>query len=464
MNLWILTEELPRKQTIKKIIKEFLMLKKFQEPDLEQLDIVPEIIENKFTFRYIVKNVECSKVSNIFIKIISGSKSFVDYVIFFQENEPTPKDKPLIAIEETKVDIEESRNVTAYQRNTKFVYLDYFFDNIESRIIYFRDFPSEELNNTYSLKFGIRLLMTMGVTIWGIENLDKYKLKRFESYDELIEFKEAMPDPASGEKVTIIKEGNTIKINIKLDKGSGEAKNKISHDPNIGQAASIIHCLRRLNWKGNIVLSGHNIIQKNLSKAKSKLVCILLKESALLEGLTMPSRFDLPKDYWTMDVKSEKIVTIFLQILLQRFKNVEAIFDNHAGCERGYLKLSNGELKDISKSIAVPDLIICDHNNKEILNIEGEIYLNIDDGLEQIKEFETIENNHIKPNYPSYIINRLVVLYGGTSRNIQNENVAFLLNALGESVISENTPEIIKEATRNFSVISRRQKGLSDFV
>jgi hypothetical protein len=257
-----------------------------------------------------------------------------------------------------------------------------------------------------------------------------------------------MPDPASGQKVIISKKDDTIEISIKLDKGSSEAKNKISHDPNIGQAASIIYCLRKLGWKGKIILTNHNITQKNFLKAKSKLITVLLKESATLEGLEMPKEFDLPKEYWTKEVYSEKMVTIFLNVILERLDNVEAIFDNHAGCERGYLKLLNQNLQDLPKTIFVPDLVICDHNKKQILNLEGKKYENLDEGISDLENYDKIENNFIKSSYRSYSITRWVVLYGGMVTSIKNEKVAFLLNSNGNMIVSSNAPEIIKIAVQ----------------
>ena len=447
---------MPRKETIKKIIAEFASKIKTSVPELKDLDIVPEIKDKKFTFSYIVENVECEGVEKVYIKIISGSKSFLDYLIFFQEEEPNTTDKPMFAIEETKVDIGESRNVTAYQRNTKFVYLSYFFQDIESLVIYFRDFPSDELDNTYSLRFGIRLLLTMGVNIWGIRNLAEYKLEPFKSVDELIEYKNKMPPPASGQRVMLTKKEDIIELSIKLDKGSGVAENRISHDPNVGQAASIIYCLRKLGWEGKIILTNHHVTQENFSRARSKLVSILFKEDATLFGLTMPSRFDLPSEYWTKEVRSEKMATIFLHVILSRLDNVEAIFDNHAGCERGYLKLNDGTFQTLPKTIFVPDLVICDHNNHKILDIEGKKDTNVELGISEIENYDEVENDYIKVSYPlPYTLERWVVLYGGTGTNISHEKVAFLLNENGQVIVSENAPEMIKESTKEYHILSK---------
>ena len=47
-------------------------------------------------------------------------------------------DTPVFVIEETKTDDSESRNTGVYQRATKFVYLDYFYQNQKISCITFR--------------------------------------------------------------------------------------------------------------------------------------------------------------------------------------------------------------------------------------------------------------------------------------------------------------------------------------
>lgn len=451
MNLWILTEERPREETVGRIIAEASKELKI-DIEIKKIIINPIIINKKFTFLHEIEGAKSSKVEHFYIKLVQGKKSFIDFLVFYIKNEPTPSDTPLIVVEETKVDIEESRNITAYQRNTKFVYIHYFFKDIKKLIIFFRDFPSHKLNKTYSLRFGVRLLMTIGVEIWGIKNLKDYELTPFQSVDDLIDYKNNMPAPRSGQQVKIVKLDNEIKISIKLDKGSGSAKNKISHDPNIGQVSSIVKCLRVLGWRGKITISDHNVTQKNIDNAKNKLIPVLANEDASLENINLPQEKNLPHEYWKKSVISEKNSTIFLDILLSQFKNVEVIFANHAGCERGYFKTSRNEYLSVPKTdFYIPDLIVCDHNKKEIINIEGKRYDNVSEGISELKNFDKIETRFIKKYYPEYQIIRCVVLFGGESKIISNNEVAFLLNANGEIIISDTAPDVIKFATKDFS-------------
>lgn len=126
MNLYILTEERPKQEVLHTIITRFLQDKNLCA-FVDTLKILPIVKENCFTFSYEILGVSCKAIEKIYVKIVSGTSSFVDYLIFFQENEPTPKDIPLYAIEETKTNDSESRNTGVYQRITKFVYLNNFY-------------------------------------------------------------------------------------------------------------------------------------------------------------------------------------------------------------------------------------------------------------------------------------------------------------------------------------------------
>ena len=69
-----------------------------------------------FTFTYEVLGFSSKYINKIFIKTISGGSSFVDYVLFYQDEEPTIDDMPLYLIEETKTDDKESRNTGVRQK------------------------------------------------------------------------------------------------------------------------------------------------------------------------------------------------------------------------------------------------------------------------------------------------------------------------------------------------------------
>lgn len=90
MNLYILTEERPKVSTLRFIITRFLRDKKFVA-FVDNLRILPIIENERFLFCYEVIGVRCNKIAKIYLKIISGGSSFVDYLVFFQATAPKPR-------------------------------------------------------------------------------------------------------------------------------------------------------------------------------------------------------------------------------------------------------------------------------------------------------------------------------------------------------------------------------------
>ena len=134
-NLWILTEERPKNEVIETILRKFISDNNFSA-FFTDLKVLPILEDNKFTFTYKVIGFECNKIKEIFIKTISGNSSFVDFLIFYQDKQPTLKDQPLYAIEETKTDDKESRNTGVYQRCSKFVFVDFYYPSVKKIMLY----------------------------------------------------------------------------------------------------------------------------------------------------------------------------------------------------------------------------------------------------------------------------------------------------------------------------------------
>lgn len=296
--------------------------------------------------------------------------------------------------------------------------------------------------------FGTRMLITLGVEILG-KNLDTNVFKGFTSIDELIDFKDNMRGAPSGNVPILIKKfDDHIEVSGRLYKAGG-----LSHDPNIGALSIIAKTLRKLGWDKNIIITLHGLSQQHVGRT-NKFVRIANKINIKLDGLEIPIT-ELPDKYWHYENESQKLVTIFLHLVLEEIDGVKAIYENHAGCERGYFKLPSGDNltvhkyieNDKSKGIVnLPDLIICDDNKKEILNIEGETFDKIDQGISDIQNFDPIEKEYIKKFYPNYAIIRCLALFGGHSNIIKNSEVVFLLNYSGEMVVSNDAPDIIKNA------------------
>lgn len=454
-NLWILTEERPKVSVLQKIFEYFSKDKQvgFFGNTLRIIPLLDQF--NRFSFTYEVIGFKCASVNRVLIKTVSGSSSFVDFLVFFQEHQPTVEDVPLYAIEETKTDDKESRNTGVYQRCSKFVFIQNFFPATKKIMLYELQVGQKE-TPTETYIFGTRMLMTLGVDIVG-KKLDERIFRPFDSIDELIVAKKNMRKaPAGNVPILLTKFENRIEVSGRLFKSGG-----LSHDPNIGALSIISAVLRKLGWNKQIVITQHGLQQKHVGRT-NKFVQIANVLNLSLDGLIVPQA-ELPKDYWHYEKKGEKLGTIFIHLVVENFTNGYSIFENHAGCEKGYFQTSRGEhiplqkyvdreaYKDGDKDqiVFIPDLVLLDVDEKEVITIEGKKYEFRYNGIEELNNYDAFDKLYLKPNYGDFKIVRTVVLYGSNEERIAELEVGFLLNERGKLVLGVRAPSLFKKAISN---------------
>jgi hypothetical protein len=151
-------------------------------------------------------------------------------------------------------------------------------------------------------------------------------------------------------------------------------------------------------------------------------------------------------------------------LIIENFTQGFSIYENHAGCERGYFYTSTGEpivvgkyidkekYKSGNKSqiIHIPDLVIADFERLTIVNIEGKKEENVQQGIKELDNFDAFENLYVKKYYSEYkTILRTVVLYGSNKEEIEQIEVSFMLNNKGKMILGIKAPEIFKIAIKN---------------
>ncbi len=454
-NLWILTEEYPKTKVLERILKYFAKDKGLGFLGGE-LKILPILDDAKcFGFTYEVLGFYCSKVQHVYIKTVSGYSSFVDYLIFYQEKQPEKSDTPIYVIEETKTDDSESRNTGVFQRCSKFIFVQHYYPSAKKIMLYsLQVTQTEKPSETYI--FGTRLLLTLGVEILG-KRLDASVFKPFKSMAEILSFKAGMRKPPKGNvPIAITKTDMAISISGRLYKN-----NSIAHDPNIGALSIISAVLRKLGWKKRIVITNHGLLQCHVKKG-NKFLYLAKMLGLELQNLHVP-KVQLPGSYWHYDMKSEKLATIFLHIIVESFTEGYSIFDNHAGCEKGYFQTSNGEyipLKkysdrdaykagDKSKIIAIPDLVLLDIKAEETILIEGKKYECRNKGIIELRGYDSFDRCYLAEYYPKFKTVKTLVLFGSREEQVIEVEVGFLLNVNGKLVLGIKAPRLFKTATEN---------------
>ncbi len=451
-NLWILTEERPKLSVIKTILQQYADDYGERVSFFDGFNIRPIVVDGKFSFEYIVEEVAVSNINHVYIEIVSGNGSFVDYMLVRQDDKPANHslDNVLMAIEETKTSDAESRNTGIYQRASKFVYIDHYCPHVKKYMLYNEEMtPDENRTPTDTNKFGTNMLLTLGVKFIG---KTMRGFSAFSDVDEMIEQKSKMRLPPSGNvPILIHKYDDVITISGRLEKPKGSGK--IGHDPNIGALSCIGYTLRKLGWDKRIIVTHHQITQAYVDKTKGKNKCLYLfgKIGMQLDGITMPMNVIMPQFYWHYEYSSEKIASILLHLTCQYY-GINTIYENHAGCERGYIRTSMGAFLTVHKrddedvEIPLPDVILCDDYQKLIVNVEDKKLSTINRGIADIETYDVIENEYIKPHYTEYTIERWISVFGGKLKTVPHQRVLVYLNDDGEVFINQLAPISIKRA------------------
>lgn len=454
MDLWILTEEKPKTSVLSQIAS--LYADEYSSRVLKdnEVRVVPVMKGTKFSFTYVVRGLDISGIDSIFIKTVSGSTSFVDFLVFRQEQAPTEggEECPIMAIEETKTSDAESRNTGVCQRVTKFVYIDAFYPNVKKYMLYNEELQADETRRPSETNIiGTSILLTLGVKIVG---KDLKWFRPYTSVDEIIFEKNNQRQPPSGNvPVRLEKNGNTIFISGRLAKPK-DAGN-IGHDPNIGTLSMLAKGLRALGWTGRIVITRHAVSQDYMDRsgARNKFIYVCSLLDMELEGITLPKKIELPKTYWHYERRSEKVASILLHILAENNGLLE-VYQNHAGCERGYFFSKGREQitlpkKDThGKNLLLPDVVMYDVDENTAILVEGKQLSTLEQGVREIKGYDSIENEYIKAYYPGSTTYRCVSIFGGSLHGVPHHDVLLYLNDNGFVFVNQDAPQSVIECLK----------------
>ncbi|MDR1542968.1 MAG: hypothetical protein LBS50_00875 [Prevotellaceae bacterium] len=289
------------------------------------------------------------------------------------------------------------------------------------------------------------------------KKLDEKVFAPFKTIDEIIDFKNNMRKaPAGNVPILLKKMEGKIQISGRLYKSNG-----LSHDPNIGALSIISAVLRKLGWKDKIEITQHGLSQSNVG-ATNKFVQIANKLDISLQRLKIP-KATMNANYWKYDLDGEKLRTIFIHLVVENFTCGRSIFENHAGCEKGYFITAKGEPIPLAKYtdrenykaggksaiINIPDLVLIDLSNKIIIDIEGKKYQFRKNGIAELAGYDAFDNLYNKKHYPKHKIIRTVVLCGSSEEKTVEIEIGFLLNENGKLILGVKAPKLFQEAIKN---------------
>ena len=444
-NIWILTEERPKRSEIERILSE-TSKKLGLSMNSGNIFFEPHFLDRiYFNHQFFVRGAKISTIDEIIIRIVSSPSSFVDCLVFHQKDAPDPKQSLkncLFAIEQTKTNSYDSRNTAMGQRSCKFNFLNQYIlqGGYNCKPVMF--FTSQQaIKDHDSVLFVNRMLLHLesGIEFWGKESKH---LKKFTSLKEFIDEKNriSLTNHRNNDTPLIIKKlANSIQIQALLANPSNTRKNytgRIGHDPNMGQVPLIAKTIRSLGWEGEIEVIGHQVLQDRISERGNKLTALASKIGFKLQGINLPITNFNPL-YWKYEYHREKVASILAQVILEN-KGHKSIFDNHGGCEKSFFTLPNGTGIAIPKSYSygggkIPDLVTLDVSKKVIYSYEGKKVENAESGIEELTAFSHFERDFLQKYYPGFRFERGLVLNGGTNL-VEPEFVKFQLLNSGEII------------------------------
>tara|TARA_B100000427_G_C15485848_1_gene585265 strand:- start:28 stop:1422 length:1395 start_codon:yes stop_codon:yes gene_type:complete len=456
-NIWILTEERPKKKVIKKILDIYCNDRKII-PEKSATNILPLIkFGAKFAHRYKFLGYKINGIDNIFLRTVGGFSSFADFLLFESEKEPNPEEQfknCLYIIEETKTGSgsKGSRNSSAAQRATKFAWL-YHQKKTKSydyELIMLYNKPDDQMKkDPISVRSIKQCLKSIGVKMIGDNSSS---LKELQSFKDVIKAVNSKPLPQKGNTPVRITEKSSNHLYLSGTLSKPKEKGNISYDPNIGGHIGIITALRHLGYLGQITITDHKVKQSTINNMRgNKYTFATGFLDFNLEGIKIPNKLQEKANdkYWYYEEKTEKTASILLHLLCNYLDDYHLIYENHAGAERGYFYKPNGDYEAIPKkhnnlNINLPDYVFKDEDNKKIFVLEGEMGKNLRKGQEQLKGFNLFEELYIKKFYRNYSIFRGIIL-SNSEEYYSDPEIIFAITKKNKILTSKHCPKKIRD-------------------
>ncbi len=138
--------------------------------------------------------------------------------------------------------------------------------------------------------------------------------------------------------------------------------------------------------------------------------------------------------------------------MVGEYHGLRGIYQNHAGCERGYFKTKTDQLITLPKkdhngiNLYIPDLVLQDPKSNYVILVEGKKLSTMQAGIDEIENYDSIEIEFIKPYYRDCIIYRCVSIFGGNLTSLPHPKVVLYLSETGRVIINPNAPQCIIDA------------------
>lgn len=394
---------------------------------------------------YRIEGILCEEFADIRYKIVRGETSFPDSIHFFQVEKPTIKDTPAYICEDTKNDFGESGNMTD-QRSEKFALAKATWPTAKCAYVV-NTKPDGKQKPSGSHKRAMKRMRTNGhKSIVSSFDKDGYTLLEVGNYKTVQELCD------EDKRLTITDTGD-----INLDIPLWKSKNpKTISDPSVGVTCSVVETLSTLGFKRTLWIKNHHL-DTSMFDGKNKLSRILkhfVDDNFQIHvegyGYIKGEKYTGENYFSFIEDTNEKVASIALENIFESLHDWEIIFDNHAGCSKGYFN-ANGKYVQVNKQVpkvgekkpvdlGLPDLVVINHKLKKILVIEGESKNNIKKGYKQIKQ-QKFKNfcAWTRGYYRGYLIECHLCVYGTLS---YKDKILYSLDSENKEVLNWDAPPV----------------------
>ena len=131
---------------------------------------------------------------------------------------------------------------------------------------------------------------------------------------------------------------------------------------------------------------------------------------------------------------------------------MSCVYENHAGCERGYFWTKTREEITLPKkdrhgnNLLLPDVVLYDGMSNQILLVEGKKLSTLQNGIDEIQGYDSIEEDYINKYYPGCDVLRTVSIFGGKKKGQLHQDVLIYVNLDGQIFINPAAPRCVKNA------------------
>lgn len=377
--IYILTEEYPQHCDITQLFK-------LLELPYDNINVRPVLEGNKWLGYY--------KTQNVFIHLMKGTGSLVDYLVFDTIDCPDPaNDIPILAFEATKTDSSEAGNAI-YQRLTKFIEIKHRWPG--TRCVHYTS-GIEKKKISHSQIQQRRLASTLGIELYD-GNGDDLKCPIYQSVQELID------DRRNCNTCFVIQRSEHLyEINQPLTNGT---KKGIDSDPGKGAVISVSNAIFELDPKAEFIVTGHGVNTENLTSCKNKFWSSTRRFSLQLEGCNLCSLNATERlEYCSLSTTGEKASSILFHMISS--EDYKIVFHNHAGCGKSYLRVPGDKDIPLPKGggFTYPDIVFIHEDTRTAFVIEAKDYKNVEMGDRQLSELQQFQELFEK-HYQGYTLKK----------------------------------------------------------